>query len=64
MISALTMSGAPALWLPWQAILAAAIILGIGIGLALYYAVDRVTFLWGANVREMRHAWWRFRRQP
>jgi hypothetical protein len=48
-------------------ITAALILLGVAIGAALgagvFYAVDRVTFLWGSTTREMRHAGWRARRR-
>jgi hypothetical protein len=39
------------------------IILGAAGGAGGYYAFDRVTFPWGSNVREMRHAGWRARKK-
>lgn len=60
MTAALTMTDAPPL-LPWQALTAAAIILGVLIGLALYYLVDRVQVT-GHTYRDLRHAAWRTRR--
>jgi hypothetical protein len=61
------LTAVPEAWVEtaWQvhATLAAAIITGIGLGLGLYYLADRVTFLWGATIREMRHAGWRARRR-
>ncbi|MEV5710103.1 hypothetical protein [Actinoallomurus sp. NPDC052274] len=36
---------------------------GAAAGVSGYYGIDRIRFLWGSSVREMRHAGWRARKR-
>jgi hypothetical protein len=44
-------------------VIAAALAAGVVLGAAAFYAIDRVRFLWGATIRDMRHAGWTARRR-
>lgn len=60
----MTLQPAPAPLMGWQAALAIGLAAGVLLGLALFYAIDRVRVLTGHTYRDLRHAGWRADRDP
>lgn len=58
----MTLQSAPAPLMGWQLALAIGLAAGVLLGLALFYAIDRVRVLTGHTYRDLRHAGWRARR--
>jgi hypothetical protein len=53
------MTPAPVPLMSWPLALAIGLAAGVLLGLAAYYAVDRVKVLTGHTYRDLRHAGWR-----